>query len=483
VYKVDSNGYPIVNPTTEKYETEESPIPASKVVGDISKSVFVVESITNIAGVVASSLLDFKEVGAVLGLAGPVLNLALSVLGIGGSNAVINLIKNEFNKVNAKLERLSNQVGDGFNEIKELIIGNNLNNYKDDLQMIGGRYKELLSAEGPFIKVYDKYFRDGCKAKRPFEIFRNLYDHACDSCNAVEESSKQPAATHALYQLKETSDYKIQKFTRSLGSYIISGLTEAMFLHTVCLPPIHANGEFMASFQDDVVWKSQLTQMQNGIIEVANELKKVKDDFHDNWPSNLSWNAISSNFNNDNAIMAKGIKNTIAQDWDPEYYYEVTVYNTPDPSWHTEPNEIAYYSGVPNRGGDVASYLHLTNGSGKEIHIRYRSKTLPKKNVGNFYDDFKAHKKATCQATLCCFEIFWICTCHSWWSACSEAKGYYEAMIEQWNRGYYDMLGSGEGILIVKHYSSLRSVFDGGAFGITNDFNDGDPADDFTVAY
>jgi len=477
IYKVDAHGYPVFDESGE-YETTDSQLPTSEVVDDISTSVFQVTTVSDISGAIASNFIGFKNLGATLSLVGPVLNLALSSFGVSGSNAVINTIKNEFSKVNDKLGLLSNQVSDGFNEMKEMITIGNLNNYKDVLQRIGSKYIDLLAAQKDG-GIREQLFREACNDVTPFDIFRDLYEHACDHCNAVQASTKQPFATHALYQMQQVSDYKIGKFTDSLGSYIISGLTEAMFLHSVCLPPINANGKYMVSFHNDNVWKSHLDQMKNGIIEVANELRKVKDEFHENWPSKRTWQDIK--WNDDNRLTAVNTKNEISLNWDPEYYYEVVVYNTPVPSWPKSATDYAYYTGGANKGGNTASYLHISHG-GKEIHIRYRSKILPKKDVGNFYNDFKAHKVGRCQETVCCGEFFWTCVCWSVWAACAEADWYYTAMIEQWNRSYYDKIGTGEGVLIVSFGHGLRSTADPGAFWATNDFNN-DPAPDFTVFY
>ena len=223
VYKTDARGYPIFNQSTGTYEVQESQYPASEVVNDISLGVTVISSVSEISSSIAENFLDFKTLGATLGLVGPLMNLGLSAFGISGDDPVTNLITEEFAKVNDKLHRLSDQIESGFNEIKSMITLTSLLNYKDTLQDIGSKYVDMLAAEGHFKKPREAQFRYACNKKTPFDVFRDLYEHACTgSWNAIQITSRQPDATHGLYQMQKTSDYKIQLFMRTFGNIIIA---------------------------------------------------------------------------------------------------------------------------------------------------------------------------------------------------------------------------------------------------------------------
>ena len=200
----------------------------------------------------------------------------------------------EIGKLSVQLDGIEEQLGEGFAEIsKQITEGFNagvdavkVDAAKDNLDSITLRLSNLESRFNAFttagltnlaLEEQRVEFKTLCNAPNfaPEDIFRELYSHACTTCDAIQGGSKSLQYFLDLFKNganKEAPD-DAKRFRDGFGVVMMSALSRTLWMHLVCPPA--TDGLPRA---EDVVWGTRLQEMAAAFEEVAVSLSKAEED-------------------------------------------------------------------------------------------------------------------------------------------------------------------------------------------------------------
>jgi len=346
------------------------------------------------AGVI-SQVAKFASVFGALGAAASFVSAGLTVFGplfgLKSSQALLKMaIMDSFQQVNDKLISVQIQIRQGFLDIS-LLIGdialdelaarldsaarafNNLVNTTRNDTMAGAlttRARDLAAY------YYEPRFRALCNEPymTPEDIFYGLYGYACLECEYA--SRKRADLLSLAAQQNKLSD---QLFLERFGLFIMRGMANAMFLHTVCLPPVEGS---CVDHSSDEVWERGITQMENASAEVVNNIFQTAERLS-NWVPNLKVDSLFEFIRDTNEESANLIKDFLSER-QPEFHFLVHVSLGQTTSGLNQAQERFMYRGGC-LGAEAVCNITVRNQTGhiwfddvksKTVSILYRNKTL-----------------------------------------------------------------------------------------------------------
>ena len=223
---------------------------------------------------------------------GPQLSFAIStlgfILGLGQEDRSREIL-NELGQINNRLDEIEELLIEGFaTVVNEIILNDARGVLQEKLELLSDmeisfkRFTAAGQSEGAR-ELREREFRDACNVQgdRPYQLFRTLYGHACKDCDALDgggrdlnafiEVFKTAAIKPALGDLKDG-----ERFRKSFSSIMLSLLSRAIIMHTVCLPAIDVD------LCDDPFWLQELKQMAFGLEEVALNLVETEEELMEN---------------------------------------------------------------------------------------------------------------------------------------------------------------------------------------------------------
>lgn len=219
-----------------------------------------------------SALADFASIGSALFSAfGP---------SPGADNnqdqtAIFDEIFERFDQVNQKLDGIQDYLQGGFEAIELVVQEEFAKQELDDwikghLAILNDDYRAYMDKDhtAETRGTYEDIFRTSCRSTHsPFTTFKVLYSHACKDCELLDGRSQQYIMDTFVDLAKanfEDLTERVLWFRQSFGTVIIAALTEAIYLHSVCLyqPETVCQNE-------DPVWVNRLEEMGEALEEVA----------------------------------------------------------------------------------------------------------------------------------------------------------------------------------------------------------------------
>ena len=362
------------------------------------------------AGVI-SQVAKFASVFGALGAAASFVSAGLTVFGpLFGLESSEDMLKtammDSFQQVNAKLTSVQIQIRQGFLDIS-LLVGdialdelaarldsatrafNNLVNTTRNDTMAGALTTRARNLAAYY---YEPRFRALCNEPyiTPEDIFYNLYGYACLGCEYA--SRKRADLLSLAAQQNKISD---QLFLERFGLFIMRGMANAMFLHTVCLPPVEGS---CVDHSSDEVWESGIKEMENAAAEVVNNIFQTAERLSD-WVPNLTVDTLYEYIKDTNEESANLIKEFVSLR-QPEFHFLVHVSFGQKTSDLTQVQERFMYRGgclgaeaVCNKTvRDQTGHIWFDDVKDKSVSILYRNKTLgvPVQEVSEsyFFPDF-----------------------------------------------------------------------------------------------
>jgi hypothetical protein len=187
-----------------------------------------------------------------------------------------------FDVIDTKLDGIQSQLQKGFQAI-ELVINQAFAKQELDdwvnghLKILDEDYRAYLNpAHTPETrKAYEDVFRNSCgKDHSPFTTFKALYSHSCKACNLLDGASQQyildTFVELANSNFEDLTD-RVLWFRKSFGTVIIGAMTEAIYLHSVCLYQLDSVCQ-----NEDPVWIERLEKMGTAMEEVASSLVEAE---------------------------------------------------------------------------------------------------------------------------------------------------------------------------------------------------------------
>ena len=224
-----------------------------------------------------SALADFASIGsALLSLNGPGDESAAE------QKALFDKVFERFDEIDRQLDGIERQLQDGFEQI-ELVIQEEFAQQELDewinvhLSILADDYRAFRDAShtAETRPAYEDIFRDRCRSSySPYTIFKVLYSHACETCQLLGVG--QPSRQYILDTFVDLAQSNLEDvavtdrvlwFRKSFGTVMVAALTEAMYLHSVCLYQPEAVCQ-----NEDPVWANRLEEMGDALDEIAASL-------------------------------------------------------------------------------------------------------------------------------------------------------------------------------------------------------------------
>jgi hypothetical protein len=195
-------------------------------------------------GTILAGTATLAVAGGAIAAVGPVLSIASMCFGLAGVNTDTStapgfeFMNQKFDEVNIKLDSLQNQITEGINGVLAQTVRSEVSTKTNRLRFLLDAHKDFTTSRnhGARSGQYEPNFRTACNNNidlHPSNIFWWLYGHVCKNCN-VGDGVKQYG--YYLDIMKTEADFKTSKF-HEFQKVMQEALIEAMYLHTVCLPP------------------------------------------------------------------------------------------------------------------------------------------------------------------------------------------------------------------------------------------------------
>jgi hypothetical protein len=278
------------------------------------------------------------------------------------------------------------------------------------------------------------HYRSTCHVPgfRPNDVFRDLYGYACteveDNFGNCQYADKK---RFDIFEESKTNANGSIVFFRNFGHWLLNAMTEAMFLHTVCLPFIGEGSCLLP--EDDLVFHESLDSMKMMFKEVGEKIDDVEKKFLSDWRENLLTNDFflfggitgGDLVTNIPATQARVQKN-LEKEFGYVFSFQAIVYKA-DSSYTVDKvmdrgistgwkviGDQAWVGGTATGNGAVV--FDNAAGSGMNLHIRYRKKKVTKKEGVVYFETtekegavyFETHINPTrpCEWKICCRKIF-----------------------------------------------------------------------------
>jgi hypothetical protein len=168
-----------------------------------------------------------------------------------------------FDKIDGQLDDIPSQLKEGFQAIVRVIQEAFATQELDEwinfhLAVLNEVYRAYLDPSHTFEmrRVYEDIFCSSCQQDHlPFTTNKALYSHSCLDCKLLDGKSNQyildafVGLANANFQEDEVE--RVLWFRGSFGTVLIASMTQAIYLHSVCLYQPDTVCQF-----EDPVWKN-----------------------------------------------------------------------------------------------------------------------------------------------------------------------------------------------------------------------------------
>jgi hypothetical protein len=346
---------------------------------------------------------SFARIGIAAGVLSLGLNLLGPLTGFGGQStddAILKTVTEGFQQLNDRLTDLQEQIRTGFLDVSILVGDVVLDALASDLDATFRAYQNYVNATNETRPFYDSTFRAVCNAPfhTPQDVFYNLYGFACSNCtfasfkrvNLIALAAKQNRFSPPLFMSK-------------FGNFIVQSMFNALYLHSVCLPPIEGS---CVDHSTDKVWLAGVERMQKAANEssqvitdtaaqLADWVKLITvDDLKKFVPDDIGPNPSEENQKIADSIFA------YLKEAQPDFYFQILVGDTAQDFDDFNQLRLGCQKGVEDCSTvlDKTGHLMVDSFNKRFISIRYRLKTAPQppekvslesseKFFGDFYND------------------------------------------------------------------------------------------------
>lgn len=351
---------------------------ANSQVSDVGESMGALGAAADSFGAVFEGFQDFA---GKLSLAGNAVALGVSVLGafgVGGPSTedlILEAIEEGFANMNARFTDIQLQMRQEFQEVRTLIGNVTLDELSSKLDTVGFALNDYIESSRTDREAeYELAFRTACNDPytKPRDIFFDLYGYACEDCTYA---TRKRANIYGI--IEESSELSGSKFSNSDGSFFIRGMAQAMFLHTVCLPPVPGACVDRAA---DPIFQKNLERMENATLEVGRRILQTVEDL-DEWVENLEERHIIEAINIQEDTPNQDVSNAVLEylvSRQPEFHFQVITSLRGD-DWHR--GHIWFRGCNKDESAcrtlrSASGHIYFENVNNHAISIRYRLKNL-----------------------------------------------------------------------------------------------------------
>lgn len=338
------------------------------------------DTLPNLAAIdsVISSKIFKNTLNAIGGVAGFVslgLNLLGPIFGIGGDStedAILSAVTEGFRMINEQMTALQEQIRQGFLQVQAFIGDTVLDELSADLDSTLRQFNEYVSADNITRIYYDASLRAYCNEPfhTPRDAFYNLYGNACENCTFAPQKRANIKQISA-----ELNPFSQANFRATFSNFIQLSMMNAMFLHSVCLPPIEGS---CVDRSTDAVWQNGITDMTAAFNETVDVLGTAADSLSD-WVRLLPVATLQEFFPDgvENLQAANAVL-TFLNQTQPDFYLQVLV---------SDRGGDFFRDNIWRSGCQTSTNMCMTTRfdtghfwfdiKGKGLSIRYRLKSLP----------------------------------------------------------------------------------------------------------
>jgi len=337
----------------------------------IATTIDLVGDLANLSG-------KFATIASAIGGGAAVLSAGFAILGpLFGlksmDDVILEAIQEGFRQVNSRLLVIQLQIREGFLKVSELIGDVTLDELVSLLDSTGRVFNDYVNAkQANRAAFHEPRLRAVCNEpfKTPQDVFYNLYGYVCKECKWASRKRAKLAQI-----AKDQNELSERAFFDAFGSFILRSMAQAMFLHTVCLPPIEGA---CADLSADETWASGVMDMEQAYNEAKTQVFDIVEDLS-NFANNIKRDNIIGfvTGKDDNQIIADSIRDFLLEA-QPAFHFQVIVASSGERLYRT-----FYWRRSCNRDEqecqtrrDGTGHFHFDNLEGKSISIRYRLRSL-----------------------------------------------------------------------------------------------------------
>jgi hypothetical protein len=263
--RYNAPGTQVVTSETSTFESTDTAFATvNQASADIRDAVGTVSTVETVSK-------SFRVAFASFAAASGFLALGLNVLtsfGVGGTtveDAILEAVAEGFRQVNTRLTEIEIQIRRGFQDLALLVGDVALDELAASLDSTLRAYNDYTNATSTTRSSYEATFRASCNKpeRTPQDIFYNLYGYACKTC--LLASRKR---ANLLKVAAAEVPFSAFSFRRKFANFILPSMFNAIYLHSVCLPPVPGS---CVDRSNDIVWLNGIKRME----EAANETISV----------------------------------------------------------------------------------------------------------------------------------------------------------------------------------------------------------------
>jgi hypothetical protein len=278
--------------------------------------------------------------------------------------------------VNERLTLIQIQLRRGFLELQEFIGDIALDELAADLDSTMRQLNQFISATNETRVYYDASLRAYCNEPfhAPQDLFYNLYGYACSNCSFAPRKRADIRSV-----ARRNNEISQANFLSSFGNFILFSMFNAMFLHSVCLPPIAGS---CVDRSTDITWQNGILNMTAAFNESVAVIQNTAEQLSD-WVNLLTIDQLIEFFPSgvDNLVAAESVLNFLNRT-QPDFDIQVLVSDR-DRQGDFIPANIfrrgcnkSTQTCRTTRTNTGHFWFDINNNPNKALSIRYRLKTL-----------------------------------------------------------------------------------------------------------
>jgi hypothetical protein len=281
-----------------------------------------------------------------------------------------------FEVVNERLTLIQIQLRRGFLELQEFIGDIALDELAADLDSTMRQLNQFMSATNETRVYYDASLRAYCNEPfhAPQDLFYNLYGYACSNCSFAPRKRADIRSV-----ARRSNEISQANFLSSFGNFILFSMLNAMFLHSVCLPPIAGS---CVDRSTDITWRNGTMDMAAAFNESVAVIQNTAEQLGD-WVNLLTIDQLIEFFPSgvDNLVAAESVLNFLNRT-QPDFDIQVLVADLNRQGDFIPANIFrrgcskSTETCRTTRTNTGHFWFDINNNPNKALSIRYRLKTL-----------------------------------------------------------------------------------------------------------